>query len=94
MIRTNESRNEDTQRELERLELRYRHTQDALTSAAASYDSLREAPGASERQLRQTQQRVQQMQKQLTTLIASIERLEEQDDSELLEFSRPAGNRR
>jgi septal ring factor EnvC (AmiA/AmiB activator) len=64
----------------------------ALTSAAATCESLRETPNASERQLRQSVQRVQQLQQQLAALIDAMERLEEQDDQRARAYRRPAAS--
>jgi chromosome segregation ATPase len=68
---------EDHETRLHQLERRYRHIQDALTSATASYEALRESAGGSERQLERTRVHVQSLQRQLSQVLESLERAEE-----------------
>jgi chromosome segregation ATPase len=81
MIGTAAINGDDTQHQLEQLELRFRQLQDALVSAAANYDALCEQPSSSERQVQQALQRTYQLQKQLAALQMTIEQLEDREDS-------------
>ena len=77
-----DQRDNDTR--LHQLERRYRRIQDALTSATASHEALRESAGASERQLERTRLQVQTLQRQLSQVLEALERAEELEDQDAL----------
>jgi F0F1-type ATP synthase membrane subunit b/b' len=74
----------DNESRLQQLERRYRRIQDALTSASASHEALRESPGSSERQLERTRLQVQTLQRQLSQVLESLERAEELQDQDAM----------
>jgi len=69
---------------IQQLERRYRRVQDALTSATASHEALRDSPGSSERQLERARLQVQTLQRQLAQVLESLEKAEELEDSDAL----------
>jgi hypothetical protein len=75
---------DDHETRLRQLERRYRHIQDALTSATASHEALRESAGGSERQLERTRLHVLNLQRQLSQVLESLERAEELQDQDAL----------
>ena len=66
---------------LQRLERRYRRIQNALVSATASHEAMREEAGSSERQLERSRLQVEALQRQLSEVLESLERAEDQEDS-------------
>jgi predicted nucleic acid-binding Zn-ribbon protein len=81
---------DNAQQYLEQLESRYQRTQEALTSARANFQAMRELTGSSERQVRQAMHRVQQLKAQLAALEDAMERVEERDGEETAPRTRPA----
>ncbi|HVO07393.1 MAG TPA: hypothetical protein VMT83_11445 [Burkholderiaceae bacterium] len=69
---------------VQQLERRYRRVQNALTSATASHEALRELPASSERQLERARLQVQTLQRQLAQVLESLERAEELEESDAL----------
>jgi len=72
----------DSASRIRQLERRYRRVQDALTSATASHEALRESPDSSERQLERARLQVHTLQRQLAQIVESLERAEELEDSD------------
>jgi len=70
---------------LEQMEQRYQWAQDQLANATASYETLREEPTASERQLRNALQEIRRAQHQLQCLRSEIEQLEDVADAESMD---------
>jgi len=70
---------------LEQMEQRYQWAQDQLANATASYETLREEPTASERQLRNALQEIRRAQHQLQCLRNEIEQLEDVADAESMD---------
>jgi chromosome segregation ATPase len=75
---------QDNEIRLHQLERRYRHIQDALTSATANYEALRESAGSSERQLERTRVHVQSLQRQLSQVLESLEKAEDLQDQDAM----------
>jgi len=84
---------DNAQQYLEQLESRYQRTQEALTSARANFQAMRELTGSSERQVRQAIHRVQQLKAQLAALEDAMERVEEQGSAETVAPARRAPRR-
>ena len=70
---------------LEQMEQRYQWAQDQLANATASYETLREQPAATERQLRHALQEIRRAQHQLQCLRNEIEQLEDVADAESMD---------
>ena len=69
---------------LEQMEQRYQWAQDQLANATASYETLREKPAATERQLRHALQEIRRAQHQLKCLRNEIDQLEDLAEPESL----------
>ena len=70
---------EFSERQLRRLELRYRSAQSALAEARALYASLQEIPSATDLQRHQAEQRVQRAARQMLDIQKAIDVLEDDD---------------
>jgi chromosome segregation ATPase len=79
-----DSHDQDHEARLRQLERRYRHIQDTLTSATASYEALRESAGSSERLLERARLHVQSLQRQLSQVLESLEKVEDLQDQDAM----------
>ncbi len=77
MLSDPQTRDDFTQRRLQRLELRCRRAHFVLAGARAVYESLRAVPYAQEPTLRQALQRVERAQEALVDIQSMIEYLED-----------------